>query len=68
MDFADIIKKDIFTIDESNFVEYALKSFYYQAYNNSIYSSYIRFLKINPAHVSKLEDIPFLPIEFFKTF
>lgn len=50
-----------------NFKEIALKTFKFQAKHNIPYKSFINFLGINPTSVKKLEEIPFLPIEFFKS-
>ncbi len=60
--------KDIFNIKtESEFNDFALKIFRFQAENNSVYNEFISHLKINPSDVKKIEEIPFLPIQFFKT-
>jgi len=67
MDFSDVLKKEIFTINRSDFEEYALQTFYYQANANAVYASYLKYLKVNPSKITTLEAIPFLPIEFFKT-
>lgn len=45
----------------------ALAVFKYQAVENEVYKSYINALKINVDEIVELEQIPFLPIEFFKT-
>jgi phenylacetate-coenzyme A ligase PaaK-like adenylate-forming protein len=49
------------------FKKLALAVFRYQATENKIYRQYVNSLKINIDSVSNLEQIPFLPIEFFKT-
>ncbi len=67
MNISDSIKRDLFSINAENFKEYALKVFHYQALNNKVYANYLHFLKINPFHITEIEAIPFLPIEFFKT-
>lgn len=54
-------------VSESSFEECALSLFYYQTQKCGIYSDYIACRKINPKHVKKVEDIPFLPISFFKS-
>jgi hypothetical protein len=51
------------TID---FDSLALRIFRYQAAHNPVYQDYLRYLRRDPTQVSRLEDIPFLPIEFFK--
>lgn len=45
----------------------ALQIFQYQAQHCTVYKEFIAGLKINPANVKTIEQIPFLPIEFFKT-
>ncbi len=61
-------KDAIFKIStDDEFLYLSLSAFLHQYQNNSIYNDYCNLLKINPKSVSKLEDIPFLPIEFFKT-
>ncbi len=58
----------IFNINSYNeFEQIALKIFNFQAKNNPIYSEYIKYLNIKIHKVKKLTQIPFLPIEFFKT-
>ena len=47
-----------------NFEIEALKIFNYQYNNNKVYNKYCNFLKIR--NVTKLEEIPFMPIQFFK--
>ena len=49
------------------FNEIALEIFRYQATNNLVYQEYISLLNINPLEITKVEEIPFLPISFFKT-
>lgn len=45
----------------------ALEVFYFQAEYNSTYREYLDILSIKPGKIHTLEEIPFLPIEFFKT-
>ena len=59
---------DIFSINsQKEFHKIALKIFRYQFENNSVYHDFCVHLKKNPTNVKKIFDIPFLPIEFFKT-
>lgn len=44
-----------------------LSIFKYQYKHNEIYRKYVNAIKVNPDKVLKTEDIPFLPIIFFKT-
>ncbi len=58
----------IFSIaNEATFLENALQIFRFQAEHCAVYKSYLSYLKINPQQLKTLEEIPFLPIEFFKT-
>lgn len=58
---------ELSTINKENFENYALKVFKYQANHNAVYKDFINHLKINFSSIKKVEDIPFLPIDFFKT-
>lgn len=49
------------------FEDRALQLFRYQAEQNSLYRQYVSLLGRDPAGVQRMEDIPFLPISFFKT-
>ena len=58
----------IFDINsESAFTKKALELFKFQFEENPVYRSFCDLLYKHPSAVQKLEDIPFLPIEFFKT-
>lgn len=58
----------IFSIKNSDdFKTRALETFNYQAINNPIYKRYLHFLKIEVASITEINQIPFLPIAFFKT-
>ena len=60
--------RDIFSIQtEADFERQALKVFKFQFEHNSVYRSFCDLLYIHPSTVSKVEDIPFLPIQFFKS-
>ena len=61
-------KQQVFSIDsDAAFAETALQIFNYQAQNCRVYADFIGGLSINPATVQLVEQIPFLPIEFFKS-
>lgn len=60
---ADIIQ--INTTKE--FQKTALKVFRFQYENNLVYQQFCKLLKRTPREVDNLQDIPFLPIEFFKS-
>ena len=57
----------IFSISsDAEFEAAALELFRCQAEQCPPYSEYISLLGVNPAEVNRVEDIPFMPIEFFK--
>jgi phenylacetate-coenzyme A ligase PaaK-like adenylate-forming protein len=58
----------LFTLKtKQEFEDLALATFQFQAVNNSVYSEYLAHLNISIAEVRCLADIPFLPIQFFKS-
>lgn len=58
----------IFNINnQTEFEDLALQIFSYQFQNNSVYRSFCDLLYIHPSDVKTIKDIPFLPIQFFKT-
>jgi len=61
-------ENEIFNIkDEKSFEKIALEVFNFQCRENVIYNNYIQYLKIDPANITCLKNIPFLPISLFKT-
>lgn len=54
-------------ITPGNFNRNCLEVFKYQSKNNGVYAKYLKLLGIDPGKISKVKDIPFLPIELFKT-
>jgi len=66
MEQADIER--IFKIsDQKTFRAAALEVFNFQAVANPVYRDYLAALKVDPSQISEPEEIPFLPIEFFKS-
>lgn len=62
------MKDIIFNINNSkNFNEVALTIFKHQFKNNKVYRSFCDLLYIHPSDVIEIKDIPFLPIQFFKS-
>ena len=60
--------KNIFSItNQSEFETIALQVFKFQFENNTVYRSFCDLLYIHPSAIKRIEDIPFLPISFFKT-
>lgn len=61
-------KNNIFNItSESDFEQIALQVFNYQFKENKVYRSFCDLLYIHPSEVKTIEEIPFLPIQFFKS-
>jgi len=59
---------NIFTIQTPKQFEYkALEVFNYQAKNNAVYKEFLHLLKTDVSSINKIEKIPFLPIQFFKS-
>ncbi len=60
--------KKIFGIsDDKAFKVTALEVFRYQAEHNEVYKSYLQYLKCDINAITRLNEIPFLPISFFKS-
>ena len=55
----------ISSVEERNLL--ALDIFKFQASENKVYKDYLNHLKINPTQVASVDQIPFLPISFFKS-
>jgi len=67
MDFT-AFKHSIFNLQSpSEFNEIARSLFRYQYKNNKIYRSFVNALSVSESQVYHLEQIPFLPVSFFKT-
>lgn len=59
---------DIFTIsNQKQFDKIALKVFRFQYENNLVYREFCDFLKTDVQKVKSIHQIPFLPIQFFKS-
>ncbi|MDQ7959281.1 LuxE/PaaK family acyltransferase [Flavobacterium lindanitolerans] len=63
-----IAASDIFSISNNKqFEKIALKVFRFQYDNNSVYREFCQFLNVEKQQVKSLQQIPFLPIQFFKS-
>lgn len=60
-------KSLLYSLNEQNTTDIALELFRFQAGHNPVYGKYIQYLGVDPLAVSTLNEIPFLPISFFKT-
>jgi Acyl-protein synthetase, LuxE len=56
----------LYTVNDQSFTDIALELFHFQASNNAVYKAFIKNLSIDPRDITSLEQIPFLPISFFK--
>ncbi len=60
--------EQIFNIQtEAVFTKVALQVFKHQFTNNKVYRSFCDLLYVHPSDVKSIEQIPFLPIQFFKS-
>jgi phenylacetate-coenzyme A ligase PaaK-like adenylate-forming protein len=68
MNYFKSFQEDILNLNIKNFEEKALELFFHQARYNIVYSDYIKYRGIAISSIKNIEDIPFLPIKFFKDF
>ena len=62
------LQNQIFKISSKDeFNSLAIEVFNYQYQKNETYRKFCNYLKVNPLFVKTINDIPFLPVEFFKT-
>ena len=60
--------KDCFyNVNDESFEKYAIDIFRYQAENNAVYSKYLKLLEKQPNSITTIFEIPFLPIQFYKS-
>jgi len=61
------LKKAIFSVkSEHEFNDLCLEIFRFQLHHNKVYGKYIKALGKQAAKVNHFQEIPFMPIEFFK--
>jgi phenylacetate-coenzyme A ligase PaaK-like adenylate-forming protein len=62
------IENRIFKIDnKESFNDLALKIFHFQFENNFVYKTFVQKLGVDISKITNIDEIPFLPIEFFKS-
>lgn len=61
------LEKRIFAASDENFTELALELFRFQYHHNITYRQYCDTLNVKADEVDLIEQIPFLPIQFFKS-
>ncbi len=57
----------IFEVKEEGFQALALEVFQFQYAENEVYRKYVNALHLDVAEIKSIEQIPFLPVRFFKT-
>lgn len=69
MDTEDFVRRAVALTaeDGQEWKRMALEAFRYQSRENAVYRRYLEALGRSPEEVERVEDIPFLPIGFFKT-
>ncbi len=61
-------KNNIFNIgNRVDFEKVSIEIFQFQATHNLVYKSFLNYLKVDIKNIKKLSQIPFLPIQFFKS-
>src|SRR5665648_109445 len=62
------LRDTIFKVkDRTGFLETALAVFNYQAEHNPVYHDFLVKLRKTRSSIKSIPDIPFLPVEFFKS-
>jgi hypothetical protein len=61
------LKEQIQSIDKQSFDELALQVFQYQANHCDVYKHFLSLIKFNTTNIRLVAQIPFLPIELFKS-
>lgn len=62
------IAQDLMHLNDQSFERLALDIFQFQATFNPVYSKYLEYLHIIPSQIKTLDNIPYLPIQFFKNY
>ncbi|MCJ7446476.1 MAG: acyltransferase [Bacteroidales bacterium] len=63
----DLLNRIFQIKDQTSFQDTALEIFAYQFANNPVYNDFIKQLGLNQNAVHAVPDIPFIPVEFFKS-
>ncbi len=67
MDTFKGFQSKLYSVNEYSFEAIALDVFRLQALYNPVYKEFLQHMSITPSTIESLEQIPFLPISFFKT-
>lgn len=63
----DLDFRNIFNAEDAHFDDLCMESFLFQYRHHPLYQRYCSLMQVGPEQVSRPEQIPFLPISFFKT-
>lgn len=61
-----LLAEKIKVVEDNNFESLAMEVFQFQATFNPLYREYLNLLKKKPSDIHSWNEIPFLPIQFFK--
>jgi len=67
MDGGKLAERIFTSVSYTGFCDLALEVFRFQYENCGIYHEFADALKRNPFNVGWIEDIPFIPVEFYKS-
>jgi phenylacetate-coenzyme A ligase PaaK-like adenylate-forming protein len=67
MDFSTSFKVQLTNLSAHQFQDACLDLFDYQYSQNEVYKSYCEAIRVKKSNIKTIEQIPFLPISFFKT-
>lgn len=62
-----IFSDRIFNVDEKKLPQTAIEIFHFQYQQNPLYKAFTDALHVHPENVKTIQQIPFLPISFFKS-
>jgi hypothetical protein len=58
---------ELYPSNDEAFEEIALRLFQFQAAQNEVYRNYLAYIGVSPTDVTRVAEIPFLPITLFKS-
>ena len=67
MEFSESFKVQLFGLQSHQFEDACLAVFDYQYAQNEVYRNYCDAIRVNKNNIKKINQIPFLPISFFKS-
>ncbi|QDH77692.1 acyl transferase [Echinicola soli] len=67
MNYFKSFSEQVQRMEPGDFEPLAMELFHYQARENTTYKAYLDARGINPVEVKAVDEIPFLPIRFFKS-